>query len=87
MSPASRTFPDGGDDDRAVTTVEHGDEVVAALVHDPVLLDDPDLIDAVCGPAALSIENERLQAELRAQFQEVSASERRLRDVLEFPSS
>ncbi len=52
-------------------------------MHDPVLLDDPELIDAVCAPAALSIENERLAAELRAQFQEVSASERRLRDVLE----
>ncbi len=43
----------------------------------------PGLIDAVCGPAAIAIENERLQAELRAQIQEVSASERRLRDVLE----
>jgi PAS domain S-box-containing protein len=68
---------------RGVTTIEHHGEVVAALVHDPVLLDDPGLIDAVCGPAGLAIENERLQAELRAQFQEVSVSERRLRDVLE----
>ena len=68
---------------RGVTTIEHHGEVVAALVHDPVLLEDAGLIDAVCGPAALAIENERLQAELRAQFQEVSVSERRLRDVLE----
>jgi PAS domain S-box-containing protein len=56
---------------------------VAAIVHDRHLLDDPGLIDAVCAPAALAIENERLQAELRAQVQEVQASERRLRDVLE----
>ena len=41
------------------------------------------LIDAVCAPAALAIENERLQAELRAQIEEVSVSARRLRDVLE----
>ena len=70
-------------DARAVTTIEHDREPVAALMHDPFLLDDPGLIDAVCGPAALAIENERLQAELRARFQEVSVSERRLRDVLE----
>jgi PAS domain S-box-containing protein len=76
-------FPLPSGPDRAATTIEHDGEPVAVLVHDPFLLEDPDLIDAVCGPAALAIENERLQADLRAQVQEVSASERRLRDVLE----
>jgi PAS domain S-box-containing protein len=76
-------FPLPPGPDRAATTIEHDGETVAVLVHDPFLLEDPDLIDAVCAPAALAIENERLQADLRAQIQEVSTSERRLRDVLE----
>jgi PAS domain S-box-containing protein len=69
--------------DRVTTEIEHDGEVVAVLVHAPVPPEETGLIDAVCGPAAMAIENERLQAGLRAQIQEVSASERRLRDVLE----
>jgi PAS domain-containing protein len=72
-----------GAGDRVATEIEHDGEVVAVLVHAPVPPDETGLIDAVCGPAAMAIENERLQADLRAQIQEVSASERRLRDVLE----
>jgi len=68
---------------RATTEIEHDGEVVAVLVHAPVPPDETGLIDAVCGPAAMAIENERLQADLRAQIQEVTASARRLRDVLE----
>jgi PAS domain S-box-containing protein len=68
---------------RETTTIEHDGEVVAAIVHAPVPPDESGLIDAVCGPAAIAIENERLAAELRAQIQEVSASAERLRDVLE----
>ena len=68
---------------QVTTTIEHDGEVVAAIVHAPVPDEETGLIDAVCGPAALAIENERLQAGLRAQIQEVSASAQRLRDVLE----
>ncbi len=68
---------------RVTTMIEHDGEVVAAIVHAPVPDEETGLIDAVCGPAALAIENERLQAGLRARIQEVSASARRLRDVLE----
>src|SRR4029079_3620293 len=68
---------------RATTEIEHDGEVVAVLVHAPVPPEETGLIDAVCGPAAMAIENERLQAGLRAQIQEVTASAKRLRDVLE----
>ncbi|HKV67954.1 MAG TPA: PAS domain S-box protein, partial [Gaiellales bacterium] len=71
--------PDG----RATTEIEHDGEVVAVLVHAPVPPEESGLIDDVCGPAAMAIENERLQAGLRAQIQEVTAAARRLRDVLE----
>ncbi len=72
-----------GAGDRVVTEIEHDGEVVAVLLHAPVPPEETGLIDDVCGPAAMAIENERLQAGLRAQIQEVTASERRLRDVLE----
>jgi PAS domain S-box-containing protein len=72
-----------GSGDRVATEIEHDGEVVAVLLHAPVPPEETGLIDAVCGPAAMAIENERLQAGLRAQIQEVTASERRLRDVLE----
>jgi PAS domain S-box-containing protein len=67
----------------ATTPIEHDGEAIAVLVHTPVAAEEMGMIDAVCGPAAMAIANERLQAELRAQIQEVTASERRLRDVLE----
>jgi signal transduction histidine kinase len=64
--------------DRAVTTVEHDGNRIAVLVHDPSLLDDPELVDAVGAAAGLALENARLQAELRAQLAEVRASRARI---------
>ncbi len=51
---------------------------LAALVHDPALLDDPELVEAVGAAATLALENARLQAELRAQLAEVRASRARI---------
>jgi signal transduction histidine kinase len=64
--------------DRAVTVVERGGERVAALVHDPAVLDDPALLDAVAGAARLEAANSRLQADVRARVAELDASRRRL---------
>ena len=64
--------------DRAVTLLSAGDEVLAALVHDPVLLDEPALVESVRATAGLVLENERLAAEVRAQLAEVRASRARL---------
>ena len=63
---------------RAVTMLDHDGKRVAALIHDPSLLDDPDLINAVGAAASLALENSRLQAELRAQLAEVRASRARI---------
>ncbi len=63
---------------RAVTLVEHDGNRIAMLVHDPSLLDDPELLEAVGAAAALALENARLQAELRAQLAEVRASRARI---------
>ena len=51
---------------------------VAALVHDASLRDQPELVDAVVAAAGLALENERLQAELRARLEELRASRFRL---------
>jgi signal transduction histidine kinase len=63
---------------RAVTMIERAGRRVAALIHDPALREDEHLVDSVCAAAALEIENQRLQAELRAQLEEVEASRARL---------
>jgi signal transduction histidine kinase len=64
--------------DRAVTSVTVGGEEVAVLVHDPALLDDPQLVESVQATAGLVLENERLAAEVRSQLAEVRASRGRI---------
>jgi signal transduction histidine kinase len=66
---------------RAVTEVEREGRRIAAIVHDPTLLDDPDRVREAGAAAALALENERLEAELRAKVEEVRASRSRLVEV------
>ncbi len=69
-----------GDDDpaRAVTRVEREGRAVGALIHDRSLCEDPELVGSVAAAAGLSIENERLQAQLRARVEELRASRARI---------
>jgi signal transduction histidine kinase len=67
-----------GSSDRAVTRIERDGQAVAVLVHDPVVLDDPGLVEAVAAAARLAASNARLQAEVRAQVSELQESRRRL---------
>jgi signal transduction histidine kinase len=64
--------------DRAVTVLGPPDAPVAALMHDPVLLERRGLLEAAGAAARLALENERLQAELRAQLAELRASRTRI---------
>ena len=66
---------------RAVTEVERNGRRIAAIVHDPALLDDPEQVRAAGAAAALTLENARLEAELRAKVEEVRASRSRLVQV------
>ncbi len=66
------------DSRRTVAEIEHDGRPVAAIVHDSTLLDQPELIQSVGAAAALALENERLEAELRARIEEVRASRVRL---------
>jgi signal transduction histidine kinase len=66
------------DETRAVTMIEREGRRIAALVHDPALREDEHLVESVCAAAALELDNERLQAELRARLEEVEASRARI---------
>ncbi len=68
--------PDAGPGARPTRSTLEG-EPVAVLVHDPLLLDEPELIEAVAAAAALALENERLDAELRAKVGELRDSRAR----------
>jgi signal transduction histidine kinase len=70
-------LPDGASR-RRVTFVERDGQPIAALLHDPALEDNVELVRSVCAAASLALENERLQAELRARLLELQASRTRL---------
>lgn len=63
---------------RAVTMIERGGEPLGAVIHDPALLEQRRLLEAASKAAQLTIENERLQAEVRATLEEVRASRARI---------
>jgi signal transduction histidine kinase len=65
-------------DGRAVTVLDVAGRRVAALVHDEALAETPELLDGVASAAGLALENERLQAELRAQLEELRDSRARI---------
>jgi signal transduction histidine kinase len=74
------------DDDpsRCVTKIERDGECVAAIVHDATMPEVYEHAKRVGAAAALALENERLDAELRAKIDELRASrERMLRIGLE----
>ncbi|MGH8926474.1 MAG: histidine kinase [Acidimicrobiia bacterium] len=67
---------------RGVTELIDSDgEPLAVLIHDASLLKDVKRVEAVAGAARLTLENERLHAELWAQLDAVRASRARLVDA------
>jgi signal transduction histidine kinase len=63
---------------RATTMIDSGGQRVAALVHDPGLDGEPELLDGVAAAAAIALENGRLHAELRARLKELKGSRARI---------
>jgi signal transduction histidine kinase len=66
---------------RAVAEVERDGKRVGAILYDAALRDDPSLVRAAAAAAALQLENERLEAELRARVEELQTSRARLVEV------
>jgi signal transduction histidine kinase len=62
----------------AQTSVVRDGRTVAVLGHAAGLLDDEDLLEQVAAAARLALENERLQAEVRARLEELRASRSRI---------
>ena len=63
---------------RTATLVDREGFHVAAVIHDDALSDEPELIRAARAATGLALDNERLQAELRARLDELSASRARI---------
>lgn len=63
---------------RAVTKLERDGDTVALLIHDPALMEQPELLGSVSAATRLALDNERLQAEVRAQLEDVRASRARI---------
>jgi signal transduction histidine kinase len=68
----------GDDAGRSVTVLDRDGTPIAALVHDPALDSEPELLESAAAAARLAIDNERLQAEVRSQLREVRASRARI---------
>ena len=66
---------------RTVTEVERDGERIGAIVHEEQLIDEPELVRMVAGSAALALENERLEAELRARVDELERSRARVMEI------
>jgi len=85
--PEAGTFVDAGGamlplpaagSGRSATVVEREGRPAAVLIHNPAVLNDQALLDAVAAAAQLESANARLNAEVRAQIAELAASRRRI---------
>ena len=65
-------------DGRAATPLVRDGRPVALLLHRADLLDNPELVEEVASAARLALENERLQAEARAQLEDLRSSRARI---------
>ena len=66
---------------RAVTLIDRDGVPVAAVLHDPSLEDEPELLAAVTAGAGIALENARLHVELRARLEELRGSRARMVEV------
>jgi signal transduction histidine kinase len=71
----------GQADGRATTLIDRDGEHVAALLHNPGLKDEPELLDAVTAATGIALENARLHAELKARLDELRGSRARVIEV------
>ena len=61
-----------------MTEIERDGRRIAAIVHDHALVDDRETVRAAGAATALLLENQRLDAELRARMEDLRASRQRL---------
>jgi PAS domain S-box-containing protein len=71
------TLPEASDN-RATTEIRSGGVPVAALIHDPALAEAPVMTEVAKGFAQMSLQNQRLETELRSSLRELKASRSRI---------
>ena len=74
----SRIDLPGPSDGRTVTHINEEELPLAVLVHDRVLLDDPQMLTGVASAARLAVANARMRAAVQLRVTELDASRRRL---------
>lgn len=79
--PLATPLDDAASGRHVVEIVDSNGDALAALILDQALLQDPTRVKAAANAARLSLDNERLHAELRAQLEEVQASRKRIVDA------
>lgn len=62
----------------SVTEIAHDGQRVAAIIHDPSLDEEPELVRSAGTAARFALENARLHAEVRTQLVQVQESRRRI---------
>jgi signal transduction histidine kinase len=69
------------EDRRGLTVIERNGSRIAAIVHDPGLQDESELLEAVTVGAGIALENAQLHAEQRAHLEELRESRARIVDA------
>ena len=71
-------LPDGSSLRESTVIHDRAGDRVAALIHDPALKEEPELLAGVTAAAGIALENSRLQAELQARLQDLRGSRARV---------
>lgn len=66
---------------RTLTPIDRGGKPIAGLVHDPTLLADPPVLDAIIRIITLTLDNERTKAVLRSELQSAQFTRARIIDA------
>jgi signal transduction histidine kinase len=73
-----RVTLDPAEESKTWSSFGHGSDPLLAVVYDPVLSEDPELVEAVGAASVLALENRRLQQDLIDSVDALRASQRRL---------
>jgi PAS domain S-box-containing protein len=67
---------------RVVTSLDYADSPVAAIVHDPALREEPELLEAITGAARIALERDKLLVEVKARAERYRAVLQAMPDLM-----
>jgi signal transduction histidine kinase len=67
---------------RVVTSLDYADTPVAAIVHDPALREEPELLDAITSAARIALERDKLLIEVKARAERYRAVLQAMPDLM-----